>query len=51
MRDLAYYPSDPNYTYIGSTEYTFGFIEECTEITEEAKHLMKTRIRYKHKEL
>ena len=47
LRDLFYYPSDPEFVSLGSTEYTDGFIDEMAEITEQAYQIIKSRIRYK----
>lgn len=45
--ELSYYPSDPNYDYLGSTEYTWGFIDEANQIKQKAKNVIRSRIRYK----
>jgi len=47
LRDLFYYPSDPEFVSLGSTEYTDGFIDEMPEITEQAYQIIRSRIRYK----
>lgn len=47
LKDLAFQPSDPEYDSIGSTEYTSGFIDECTEVPIKAKTILTTRFRYK----
>ena len=47
LKELKYYPSDPQYDYLGSTEYTWGFIDEASQITVKAKNVMLSRIRYK----
>lgn len=47
LRDLATYPSDPNFDSLGSLEITGAFIDECNQITEKAKNIVKSRIRYK----
>lgn len=47
LRDLFYYPSDPEYVSLGSTEYTDGFIDEMAEITEQAYQIIRSRMRYK----
>lgn len=47
IKDLFYYPSDPNFDSLGSLEISGGFIDECNEITEKAKNVVKSRIRYK----
>ncbi len=45
--ELSYYPTDPNYDYLGSTEYTFACIDEANQVREKAKSVLRSRIRYK----
>ena len=47
LRDLFFYPSDPEFVGLGSTEYTDGFIDEMAEITEQAYQIIRSRIRYR----
>ena len=47
LRDLFFYPSDPEYVSLGSTEYTDGFIDEMAEITEQAYQIIRSRMRFK----
>lgn len=47
LKDLAYYPSDPEFDSLGSTEYTGAFIDEASQIREKAKNVVKSRLRYK----
>ena len=47
LMDLFYYPSDPNFDSLGSTEFTDAFIEEVAEITEKAVSIVRSRLRYK----
>ena len=47
LKDLAYYPSDPEYDSLGSTEYTGAFIDEASQITAKAKNVVKSRLRYR----
>lgn len=47
LKDLFLYPSDPDFTSLGSTEYTDAFIDEGTEITEKAFDIVNSRIRWK----
>lgn len=47
LKDLAYYPSDPNYDELGSMELTLAFIDEVNQIPHMAWHIVKSRIRYK----
>lgn len=46
MKDLFYYPSDPNFDELGSLEITGAFIDECNQITEKAWNITMSRIRY-----
>lgn len=47
FKDLKYYPSDPDFTSLGSTEYTDAFIDEATEITQKAFEIVNSRLRWK----
>lgn len=47
LKDLASYPSDPNFDELGSLEITGAFIDEANQISEKAKAIVGTRIRYK----
>jgi|TARA_R110000765_G_scaffold275144_2_gene373536 phage terminase large subunit len=47
MKDLFLYPSDRNFDNLGSLELTGAFIDECNQITEKAKNIVSSRIRYK----
>ena len=47
LKDLFLYPSDPNFDELGSLEITGAFIDEANQVTEKAKEVVKTRIRYK----
>jgi hypothetical protein len=46
LKDLFFYPSDPDFISLGSTEYTDAFIDEATEITLKAFEIVNTRIRW-----
>jgi phage terminase large subunit len=46
LKDLAFYPSDPEYTDLGSLEITDAFIDEAGEIHKKAKTIISTRIRH-----
>jgi phage terminase large subunit len=46
MKDLFYYPSDPNFDELGSLEITGAFIDEVPQITEKAWSITMSRIRY-----
>lgn len=50
LKDLFLYPRDPEFDSLGSTEYTGAFIDECSEITEKAKNIVMSRLRFKLKE-
>jgi len=47
LKDLFLYPSDPDFTSLGSLEITDAFIDEVPEITEKAYSIVNSRIRYK----
>ena len=47
LKDLFHYPADPNYDALGSLEITGAFIDEANQITEKAKNIVNSRIRYK----
>ena len=47
LKDLFHYPSDANYDSLGSLELTMAFIDECNQITQKAKAILSSRIRYK----
>jgi hypothetical protein len=47
LKDLFAYPSDPNFDSLGSLEITAAFIDEVAQITEKAKNIVKSRIRYR----
>jgi phage terminase large subunit len=47
LKDLFMYPSDRNFDSLGSLELTAAFIDECSQITEKAKQIVASRIRYK----
>jgi phage terminase large subunit len=48
--EVAFYPSDPEYDYLGSTEYTWAFLDEANQVREKGKNVIRTRLRYKLKE-
>jgi len=50
LLDAFYYPSDPNFDRLGSTEYTDGAIEEGITIHKKAQQVLLSRTRYKHTE-
>ena len=47
LKDLFLYPSDPNFDSLGSLELTMAFLDECNQITQKAKAILSSRIRYK----
>ena len=47
LKDLYCYPSDPNFDSLGSLEITGAFIDECNQIVEKAKNVVKSRIRFR----
>jgi phage terminase large subunit len=47
MADLYAYPSDPDFDSLGSLEISGAFIDEAPQVTEKAKNIVKSRIRYK----
>ncbi|MFZ1665574.1 MAG: hypothetical protein WAU08_09250 [Flavobacteriales bacterium] len=47
MKDLFAYPSDPNFDELGSLELTGAFGDEVNQLTEKAKDIVGSRIRYK----
>lgn len=44
LLDLAYQPSDPLYTRLGSLELTGAFVDESNEVEEQAITILSTRI-------
>lgn len=47
LKDLGYYPSDPNYDELGSLELTLVFVDEVNQIPHIAWQIIKSRIRFK----
>lgn len=47
MKDLFYYPSDPNFDELGSLEITYAFIDETAQISRKAWSIVKSRMRFK----
>ena len=50
LKDLFFYPSDPNFDSLGSLEVTGGFIDECNQVVYKAWQIVLSRCRYKLKE-
>lgn len=46
LKDLFYYPSDPNFDELGSLEITGAFVDEISQITEKAWNVVRSRIRH-----
>lgn len=46
LRDLFQYPADPEFDELGSLEITDAFVDECGQVGEMAKTILKVRIRY-----
>jgi len=46
LKDLKESPSDPNYSSLGSIEISGAFLDESQELTENAKNIVSSRIRY-----
>lgn len=47
LKDLFQYPSDPNFDELGSLEITDCFIDEANQVSEKARNITKSRIRFK----
>jgi len=47
LKDLGFYPSDPDFDELGSLEITGAFVDECNQIVQKAWKVLKSRIRYK----
>lgn len=47
LKDLFLYPSDPEFDDLGSLEITDAFIDECNQVVEKGKGIVKSRIRFK----
>jgi len=47
LKDLGFYPSDPDFDELGSLEITGGFVDECNQIVQKAWKVLKSRIRYR----
>jgi len=45
LMDLNENPSDPNFDRLGSTEYTWFFIDEAQEVSAKAKQIVTSRLR------
>lgn len=47
LKDLFFYPSDPEFDELGSLEITGAFIDEIAQIVHKCWSIVKTRIRYR----
>ena len=47
LKDLAFYPSDPEFDSLGSLEITGAFLDEVQQLSAKCKAIVKSRIRYK----
>lgn len=47
LKDLFYYPSDPDFDELGSLEITDYFIDEASQVTKKAKQITQSRVRYR----
>lgn len=47
LKDLADQPSDPEFSDLGSREYTGVFIDEANQVSHKGYNIAKSRIRYK----
>lgn len=47
LKDLFLYPSDRNFDSLGSLEITAAFIDEANQVSEKAKNVVASRLRYK----
>jgi phage terminase large subunit len=47
LKDLATYPSDPNFDSLGSTEYTGAAIDEANQVSHRAKEVVRSRLRFR----
>lgn len=47
LKDLFFYPSDPEFDSLGSLEITGAFIDECPQVVYKAWQIVKSRIRYR----
>ena len=47
LKDLANYPSDPEFESLGSMALTGAFIDECSQVSVKAKNIIISRIRHR----
>jgi len=46
LKDMGYYPADPEYDELGSLEITDAFIDEAPQVKVKAKNVLKSRQRH-----
>ena len=46
LKDLAYYPTDPEFEALGSLEITGAFVDEASEVGQKAINILNSRRRY-----
>ncbi len=46
LKDLEYYPSDPNFDSLGSLEITDYFVDEVAQVSQRAVEILTSRCRY-----
>jgi phage terminase large subunit len=46
LKDLFSYPADPDFDELGSLEITDAFIDEAPQVSDKAKGIVRSRIRY-----
>jgi phage terminase large subunit len=46
LKDLQFYPSDPDFDELGSLEITGAFIDEGNQVTDKAKAILGSRMRH-----
>lgn len=46
LKDLGYYPQDPDFDELGSLELTGAFVDEAPQIKVKAKNVLRSRIRH-----
>jgi phage terminase large subunit len=46
LKDLGFYPADPDFDELGSLEITGAFVDEAPQIKVKAKNVVKSRIRH-----
>lgn len=47
LRDLYQYPADPEFESLWSTQYTWAWIDECSQVWEKAINIVSSRLRYR----